>query len=832
MVIGIALGVAVVVAIDIANASAERAFELSTEAVSGRTTHQIFGGPDGLDESIYIEMRRQGFVQDAAPVISEYVSSPQVDTPSLQLIGLDPFTEAPFRDYFRGNSGEVVAIGDLTRFLTQPRSILVSSELAERNDLGAGSQIELEILGRVEVVTITSLLEPGDNLSRRALSTLVLADVATLQELTGRIGYLDRIDLILPDGIQGERVAAQIQDWLPDGVRLQSVEARSGAIEQMTRAFRINLTALSLLALIVGLFLIYNTVTFSVVQRRPLFGTLRSLGVTRQEVFGLVMVEAALVGILGAGLGVLLGVLMGQATLRLVTQTINDLFFVVTVRGVQIPVMSLLKGALLGIVATTLTAAPPAWEAASVQPRAALSRSGLEAKASRAVILGGVAGMVLISIGVFILYISDLDLIMSFVGTFSVVIGFAALAPPVTVILMRLVQSPLSSIWGTLGRMAPRDVTSSLSRTAIAIAALMVAVSVTIGVSLMVSSFRYTVVLWLEQTLTGDVYISVPVRSGTQTSVPIDPLVLERLEGWTGIERVDTLRATEVDSPYGTVQVAASSNPEIGGERKYKDLFVPFESLGAALETGSVLVSEPLYNRLNLSSKTGSITLNTDRGPVEFPIAAVYYDYSSPEGVILISQEVYRQFWDDPSITAIALRLNESYAPDQAVFEIQDSLRGLQMLNIRPNQALREEVLEVFDRTFAITGALQLLATTVAFVGVLSALLSLELERGKEFGILRAVGLTVRQIWGLILLETGLMGASAGLLAMPTGYALALILVYIINLRSFGWTLQMDLAASPFLQAFFLAFGAAILAGIYPAWRMGRMREAEAMRME
>ena len=832
MVIGIALGVAVVVAIDIANASAERAFELSTEAVSGRTTHQIFGGPDGLDESIYIEMRRQGFVQDAAPVISEYVSSPQVDTPSLQLIGLDPFTEAPFRDYFRGNSGEVVAIGDLTRFLTQPRSILVSSELAERNDLGAGSQIELEILGRVEVVTITSLLEPGDNLSRRALSTLVLADVATLQELTGRIGYLDRIDLILPDGIQGERVAAQIQDWLPDGVRLQSVEARSGAIEQMTRAFRINLTALSLLALIVGLFLIYNTVTFSVVQRRPLFGTLRSLGVTRQEVFGLVMVEAALVGILGAGLGVLLGVLMGQATLRLVTQTINDLFFVVTVRGVQIPVMSLLKGALLGIVATTLTAAPPAWEAASVQPRAALSRSGLEAKASRAVILGGVAGMVLISIGVFILYISDRDLIMSFVGTFSVVIGFAALAPPVTVILMRLVQSPLSSIWGTLGRMAPRDVTSSLSRTAIAIAALMVAVSVTIGVSLMVSSFRYTVVLWLEQTLTGDVYISVPVRSGTQTSVPIDPLVLERLEGWTGIERVDTLRATEVDSPYGTVQVAASSNPEIGGERKYKDLFVPFESLGAALETGSVLVSEPLYNRLNLSSKTGSITLNTDRGSVEFPIAAVYYDYSSPEGVILISQEVYRQFWDDPSITAIALRLNESYAPDQAVFEIQDSLRGLQMLNIRPNQALREEVLEVFDRTFAITGALQLLATTVAFVGVLSALLSLELERGKEFGILRAVGLTVRQIWGLILLETGLMGASAGLLAMPTGYALALILVYIINLRSFGWTLQMDLAASPFLQAFFLAFGAAILAGIYPAWRMGRMREAEAMRME
>jgi putative ABC transport system permease protein len=160
------------------------------------------------------------------------------------------------------------------------------------------------------------------------------------------------------------------------------------------------------------------------------------------------------------------------------------------------------------------------------------------------------------------------------------------------------------------------------------------------------------------------------------------------------------------------------------------------------------------------------------------------------------------------------------------------TLSPVQKLLVRPNQALREEVLIVFDRTFAITGALQLLATIVAFIGVLSALLSLELERQRELGILRAVGLTVRQLWGLIMLETGLMGSVAGLLAMPTGYALALILVYIINRRSFGWTLQMQVNWEPFLQALVVAVVAALLAGIYPARRMGAMVTSEALRSE
>jgi putative ABC transport system permease protein len=163
---------------------------------------------------------------------------------------------------------------------------------------------------------------------------------------------------------------------------------------------------------------------------------------------------------------------------------------------------------------------------------------------------------------------------------------------------------------------------------------------------------------------------------------------------------------------------------------------------------------------------------------------------------------------------------------------LQARLAPVQRRVVRPNRELRADVLEVFDRTFAITGALQLLATVVAFVGVLSALLSLQLERQRELGILRAIGLTARQLWGLIMVETGLMGGVAGLLSMPTGFTLALILIYIINRRSFGWTLQMQVDPGPFIQAFLVAVIAALLAGIYPAYKMGQIATAEALHAE
>jgi putative ABC transport system permease protein len=288
----------------------------------------------------------------------------------------------------------------------------------------------------------------------------------------------------------------------------------------------------------------------------------------------------------------------------------------------------------------------------------------------------------------------------------------------------------------------------------------------------------------------------------------------------------------DVDSPQGPVHIAATDNLSIGLERIYYALDVPKEQVWPRLLGGAVLVSEPFANRLGLPRHAAVVTLDTPNGPQQFPVLGIYYDYASSQGTVLMALPVYQRLWGDEAITAVALRLKPGVDVDATVRSLQDELLPAQRLVIRANQALRQEVLAVFDRTFAITGALQLLATIVAFIGILSALLSLELERQRELGILRSMGLTVRQLWALIMLETGLMGAAAGLLAMPTGYLLSLILVYIINRRSFGWTLQMQIAPEPFLQALLVAVAAALLAGLYPAWRMGRMVTSEALRSE
>lgn len=348
----------------------------------------------------------------------------------------------------------------------------------------------------------------------------------------------------------------------------------------------------------------------------------------------------------------------------------------------------------------------------------------------------------------------------------------------------------------------------------------------------MVGSFRHTVELWLTQTVQGDIYISPPSATATQNSATIDADAERIVREWPGVDRVDTLRSVTVDSPDGPVQVAAVDNPGTGDERQYLVAEGSPTMLWQSMQEGAVVVSEPFANRVGLPRRGGQVTLLTPDGPRTFPVVGIYYDYASSQGTVMMYLPLYRQIWSDDATTALALRLPDGANSDQITRDLQDALASVQSLVVRPNRALRDEVLVVFDRTFAITGALQLLATIVAFIGVLSALLSLQLDKQRELGILRAVGLTSRQLWRLVSLETGLMGAVAGLLAMPTGFVLSLILIYIINRRSFGWTLQLQVEAAPFIQALAVAVIAALLAGIYPAYRMSRMVTAEAMRYD
>lgn len=830
MLLGIILGVAVAVSVDVANASAERAFQLSTEAVTGRATHTISAGPSGVPESLYADLRSAGLDIPMAPILTQLVTSPELGDQPLQLMGIDPLAEPPFRAYLGQSAQALEAPQNLAAFLVQPGAVFISRELAGQFGLQLGDTLHFEISGRQVEGELAGLIEPQDSTSRQALEGLVLADLSTAQEFSGAFGRLTQIDLILPEDHEDAQLS-RLRQLLPEGVVVQPAQGRSNAVQQMTAAFRTNLTALSLLGLVVGLFLIYNTMTFSVLQRRRIFGILRALGATSQEIFALVLGEAVVVGIVGSALGILLGILLGRGAVDLVSRTINDVFFTLTVREVGLPTQSLVRGGLLGIAATLLATIAPAWEAAKSPPRSALSRARLETLSERLVSLAAAGGLLAAVVSGLILAYASLNLTESFFFTFGVVIGAALVAPWVTRTLVAPAGWLLGRWFGPAGRMAPREVSGSASRTSIAMAALMVAVAVAIGVSLMVSSFRGSVKVWLDQILGNDIYVSVAGASLAEPMVAIDPEAIARAEAWPGAAAVHLLRNVQVDSPYGPITVAANNNPNDGNEQVYVEAQGSGDEIWAAVQAGAVMLSEPLANRLSLGVGD-SLELYTQQGPHSFPIAAVYRDYTSSQGNVTMWLDVYRALWDDPAVTAFSIEAAPGTDVEAMVAGLRAALSDIQLLHIRSNRSLREETLRVFDRTFTITRALRITTTAVAFVGVLSAMLALQLEKQRQMAILKAIGASARQLWTLILLETGLIGLVAGLLALPTGYAVALILIEIINRRSFGWTMQMQLSPAPFLQALAIALGAALLAGIYPAYRIGRRNTADALRFD
>ncbi|NMO16316.1 ABC transporter permease [Pyxidicoccus fallax] len=821
--LGIALGVAVVVSIDLASDSALRAFERSTDAVAGRATHQVVGGSSGLDEGVYRDLRLRRDAPVSAPVVEGHVQAAVGDRRTLTVLGVDPFAEAPFRDYAKGE-----AMGDVGALLTEPGTVLLSARAAQALGVPSGGELPVRVEGVEKRLRVTGLLNPSDEDTARALEALVLTDVSTAQEVLGQVGRLTRVDLRLRDEAEAKALAAT----LPTGTELLRASARAGTVEQMTKAFRTNLTALSLLALVVGMFLIYNTMTFSVVQRRGLLGRLRAVGITRGELFGLVLGEAAVLGAVGTVGGLLLGVLLARGLVGLVTQTFNDLYFVVSVRGLALEPFTLGKGLVLGLGATLVAALVPAWEAARSAPVTTMRRSTLEdVSRSRAPKLA-VLGLVVLAGGTALLSWPTQALLPAYGGLFSVLLGSALLVPWVTERLSSAAAFPLGTTFGLLGSMAARSVRTSLSRTAVALSALMVAVATTVGVGLMVSSFRGTVVSWLDTSLQADVFISPPSLVARRGGATLVPGLTERLRATPGVAGSSTLRvaSARVDGvPTDLLAVDFSQTQARPYRFKEGNPDTVWRELESSPDT--LLVSEPFSFHRGVRVG-GTVRLATDKGPHDFRVVGVYFDYGSDVGTMLMPRTTYERWFDDRGVSGVALYAAPGQDVDALVASVRERAGDTQTLLVRANRSLRQASLEVFDRTFTITQVLRLLAIGVAFVGVLSALMSLQLERARELAVLRATGLTPGQLWGLVSLQTGLLGLLAGLFSVPLGMALAYVLVHVINQRSFGWTLQLAVTPETLVQAMLLALVASALAGLYPAWKMARANPALALREE
>lgn len=832
LILGVALGVAVVISIDLANISATRAFRISTESMTGKATHQLISGKLGFDESIYTKIRTELGFRNSAPVVEDYVAVKEFNNKAFRVFGVDPFAEPPFRNYI-SEAGDKLPINAISNFLTKPNSIMLEENSAIKNNLKVGSEITIEYRTIQKKLTIGALLRAKDDLSKQALENIIITDISTAQEILNKVGKLSHIDLLIDEKTpEGQNTLTKIKELLPQGVYLETPQMRSASLEQMSNAFELNLSALSMLALVVGMFLIYNTITFSVVQRRNVIGILRALGVTRVQIFTMIITETIILSLIGVLIGSVLGIILGQGALYFVTRTINDLYFTLNTTNVYVSNFTLIKGSFVGIFASLFACLIPAIEATRVDPVCTMKRSNLENKVEALLPLITLIGIVLGTIGTGIFFIPTKNIVVSFTGLFTVIIAVAFLVPIFTTLLMKLLTPITSAIFGITGRISPRNIVRSLSRSTVAIAALMVAVSVIVGVSIMIGSFRQTVVTWLDSTLTADIFISSHTESkGLDDSFAL--ALTKKIEKIKGINKVETARSVRIITKnYGSILLSAVSN-DIAEKRRYSWFAGSKDNLWNEVKSGKVMVSESFAYHNALKAKIGNvIKLETPKGEKTFEVVAIYYDYASDRGTVLIDAENYIKLWNDRQITSIAAFLEKDFKANDIIPKIEQVMGNNQNITVQSNVQLRDSALDVFDRTFAITQALRILSTLVAFVGVFSTLMSLQLERTREIGVLRAIGMTTRQVQKTILIETGLMGISAGILALPLGIILAVILIYVINIRSFGWALELIPKPEYFVQAIGIALLSSLLAGIYPALRINKIKPSEAVRSE
>jgi putative ABC transport system permease protein len=507
----------------------------------------------------------------------------------------------------------------------------------------------------------------------------------------------------------------------------------------------------------------------------------------------------------------------------MVLRTLGDLYFSSEVRAVSPSAWIYVQAGVLGIGATAVAAFGPALDASRCTPDAALQRASLERTTlRRSKIAAASAVPVLLLAGALLL---GRSLWAGFGALFAVLCAGALLTPGATAGLMRILAPPAARL-GLETLLAVRGVRASLSRTGVATAALAVAVATVIGIGLMIGSFRSSLVDWLHTTLSADIYVTL---DDAGAAAPLSAAMLKRIEALPSVRGVGLTRFTRVPTRYGELGLRALQPGPKGWGLDVVGDTAP-EALAGLQTSDSVAISETFAYRSGLGPGD-AIELPTATGSRRFSICAVFRDYNTGGGAIAISLARYRRYWHDRRVSGVGVHLTRG-ADRAATIAALKALFAGRPADVRSTGAIERLSLQIFDRTFRITEVLRILAGVIAFFGVLSAVLAIQLERGRELAVLRALGFAPEQLARLSLTQTGLLGLAAGLVAVPLGGALAAILVYVINRRSFGWTMHLVMAPGPIAVGVALALGAALLAGVYPAVQSWRVHWQGALREE
>jgi len=793
--IAVSLGVAVVIGIELAGEAASGSFESSLTTLTGKVDLQLSAN-GGLDERTIAAISQLPLNLQATPVIETPVLTAQKI--SATLYGVDSLQATPSQ-----------VTKPATKVLDE---IAVTEALAKRLHLRQGERLTLKLPSGPASFTVAPLI------AAKGAEFLAL-DIAEAQRVLGRYGKLDRIDITVSPTEDFAKAERQIRAVFGPGVLIDKPGTRGVENQRMLRAFRWNLRVLSYISLVVGAFLIYNTISVSVVRRRPEIGVLRAIGTSRGAVFGFFVAEALLFGLVGSAFGILLGRLMAEGLVGLISATVNSLYTSSRPAAIALTWPTALSAAFTGIAVSALSALSPALEAMAVVPTEAMGRGSQETlfrTHTRRNLLLSLAFTFLGALA------SSQDAVggrplFGYAAVLLLIAGAAFAAPPLVRGGVALLSPFLRAAFSAVGLLAGRSLVTSLRRTSVVIAALATAIAMMASVAIMVGSFRETVIVWLDTQLRADLYIRAagPQQAGVYPALPA--AVPKLIRSVPGIEALDTFTALEIRFEGQRASLGASDPALL--IRYGRQRFLPGEDrdriLNSLAGANNAIVTEAFASKHHLHQGS-RIVIRLGENEAPLRVAGIYFDYTSERGFILIDQAVLLRYLPNRLPTNLAIYLKPGVSIKNVRKAIADRTAEF-AIDIAPNETLRAGAVEIFDRTFSVTYALEAVAILVAMLGAANSLLALVLERREELRLLRYLGAASEQIRGMILVEAGLMGLLANILGLALGFALSYVLIYVINEQSFGWTIQFHPPVALLAAALGSVWVVTVLAGIYPA---------------
>ncbi len=812
-ILGIALGVAVFLAVQMANRGALASFQNAVTLVAGKAHLEIRGDlPDTLCPTI----ASHPGILSATPLVEGIVTLPDEPGEYLRILGVDPFTGDRLRTFeLAAPDGTTL---DLEAWLREPEALAVSPSRF------SPSALRVLAAGRSVTLTPRFVLRPDDSTIAWD-ERLAAMDIGWAQELLGLQHRLTSIQIELHDPLQAENIAGELKKLVPPDASVAPPARRGTETESLLASFQLNLTALSLVSMVVGVFLIYNSLSATVVRRRVEIGILRANGATKTEISALFLGDGLLCGLLGSALGILLAAPLAGWLAAPVGQTVSSLYAPVSISHLTLSPLQLALAFLVGGGASLLASWRPAAEAASCQPVEVLHPgSAREAFSFRfgKWLPAGLALLLLAALSSWAAFHGG-GKYLGFVSVSALIAGFSLLVPAFVSLLCRML--PFRHWMLKLGT---QHLLRSLHRSAVTIAALAVAVAMTVSVSVMIHSFRGSVASWLEKTLSADVFIAPAANEivGLQSFLP------DNAVDWAShhplVKSTGTFRELQVPVNGSPVALGVIE----GGARGKMNFLSCLDNAEHLFSTpGHIVVSESFANRHG--TKTGdTLAITSPRGPLPWKVAGIIKDFTRDSGLLMMSRTNFDLFWNDPRLHSLALFLHDPSQTESLVSEFRDRFGQTGAFAIYTNAALRGRVMTIFDQTFAVTSVLRAIAVFVAIAGIVLSLTTLVIEREREIGVLRSQGASPGQIHCLVLTEAGLIGLFASLVGLACGASMAMVLTWVINKAFFGWTIELRYPLELLASTPLWIIPAALAAAWLPALRASRIPPAQAVRFE